>query len=220
MNDQYEDRKSSKSQSLKQQRAIARARSMGLTESYRPSAPTQKVFNMRWICDTLDQVLMELDAYAGREPEIGSAVEMIESAKRVITSYGSRVLDTPYKNYSNRPKPAQRGWSRKGNYDDFADSGGFDDAAYLSAGLFIDIDGDTDIDLVGRKFRLGQPAAIGKAVEIIARLDAAIHGGGINAETANGGGIGRQRRMSQHQQAGGKQHHTHFIILQLAWRVC
>ena len=131
MNDQYEDRKSSKSQSLKQQRAIARARSMGLTESYRPVAPTQKVFNMRWICDTLDQVLLELDAYAQREPEIGSATEMIESAKRVINSYGSRVLDTPYKNYSNKAKPSQNSWGRKGNYDNFADNGGFDDASSI-----------------------------------------------------------------------------------------
>lgn len=128
MYDQY-DRKSNKSQSLKQQRAIARARNIGISESYR-SMPATKVFNMRWICDTLDQVLVELNSYASREPEIGSAVEMIEGAKKVITSYGSRVLDTPYKNVSSA-RPASRGWSRKGQYDNFDANGGFDDASTL-----------------------------------------------------------------------------------------
>lgn len=129
MYDQYDERKSNKSQTLKQQRAIARARNMGLTESYR-SVPATKVFNMRWICDTLDQVLVELNSYASREPEIASAVEMIEGAKKVINSYGSRVLDTPYKNV-NRAQPASRGWSRKGQYDNFDANGGFDSASTL-----------------------------------------------------------------------------------------
>ena len=67
---------------LKQRRQIARA---------------TKTFNMKWVNDTIDQVIVELSEYAGREPEIGAAVAVAQSLKELVSAYSQRTIDTPYR---------------------------------------------------------------------------------------------------------------------------
>lgn len=56
-----------------------------------------KTFNLKWVSDTLDEVMVELSEYSDRVPEIAAALETVLAAKRLVKAYSNRMLDTPYK---------------------------------------------------------------------------------------------------------------------------
>lgn len=82
--------------SLRARRDIARIRKTKRLKSPTVSSGT-KVFNLRWVNDTIDQIITELSAYSDREPEIAAALETMLAAKRLVQAYSDRMIDTPYK---------------------------------------------------------------------------------------------------------------------------
>lgn len=77
-----------------------------------------KTFNLHWVNDTLDQVIVELSEYSEREPEIAAAMESMLAAKRLVQAYSQRMLDTPYRSSVRR-------------YNDYFDNFEFDDASEI-----------------------------------------------------------------------------------------
>jgi hypothetical protein len=154
--------KNSESMNLKQRRAEARLKQMGLSTP-RSVAPSRKILNMRWINDALDQVLVELSEYSSQAPEIQEATEAIQDAKQLLVEYGQVILNTPFKgqqenNSYSRPKSKPY----RGQYDNFDANGGFDDASTLFKqqhddareeelqGIYRNIEKDTDEKLRGQ----------------------------------------------------------------------
>jgi hypothetical protein len=93
----------------------------------------------------------------------------------------------------------------------------FDDGTHLRAGLFVHVHCDADIGFVGRELGAAGPATVDELVEIVARFDAAVHPGEIDAETADCRlALCRQRRGRQHgngkgHQANGQQIFAHAL---------
>ena len=68
-----------------------------------------KTFNMKWIVDTIDQIITELGEYSEREPEIAAALESMLASKRLISAYSQRMLDSPYKSVKLSPVQEAQG---------------------------------------------------------------------------------------------------------------
>lgn len=92
---------------LKTRRRIARLKRTG---------KAQKTFNLKWVNDTIDQVITELSEYSDREPEIAAALESMLATKRLVQAYSQRMFDTPYRSGRRR-------------YDKYRDNHRFDDAS-------------------------------------------------------------------------------------------
>lgn len=68
-------------------------------EMARRKRHTTKTFNLKWVNDTIDQIVTELSEYSEREPEIAAALETMLAAKRLVQAYSQRMFDTPYRSY-------------------------------------------------------------------------------------------------------------------------
>jgi len=62
----------------------------------------QKVFNVRTVSDTVDQVIAMLGKEAEREPEIQAAVGTLLATKRLLKTYSQRLLNSPNKTVKKR----------------------------------------------------------------------------------------------------------------------
>lgn len=74
-------------------------------EAARDRIKAKKTFNLKWVNDTIDQIVTELSEYSDREPEIAAALESMLAAKRLVSGYSQRMLDTPYRSKSIKYDP-------------------------------------------------------------------------------------------------------------------